>query len=59
MSREEYLEFCAARAEGRPARRKPESIRPFDGVLAKRVELELEAARATDDQARSALRRAG
>lgn len=58
MTRASYLSFLAARADGQPARRKPESIRPHDPLLAMRLQREIEAAEATDDQARAALKRA-
>jgi hypothetical protein len=57
MSRDEYRDFCAARAEGRHVRRRPESIRAHDPVLASRLRQELEAEAVTNDQARAALAR--
>lgn len=59
MTPEEYTAFCRDRADGRPSRRRPESIRPHDPLLAMRVAKEQEAEKATDDQARSSLRRTG
>jgi hypothetical protein len=57
MTTDEYRSFCEARASGQSVRRRPESVRPHDPVLAKRLALELTAAEATDDQARAALLR--
>ena len=57
MTRDSYHDFCEARASGQPVRRRPESIRPHDPVLAMRLARELEVAEATDDQARAALQR--
>lgn len=59
MSPAEYRAFLSDRAEGRPVRRRPDSIRPHNPLLAMRVAMEQEAEKATDDQARAALRRAG
>lgn len=59
MTEAEFHDFLEARAAGLPVRRRPESIWPHDHVLARRVQLEQEAERATDDQARYALRRTG
>lgn len=59
MSRDEYLEFLGARADGKPAKRRPASIRPHDPLLAMRVANEQEAETAVNEQAKSALRRAG
>lgn len=62
MTRDEFFEFCRDRIEAQSLarrRKRIDSVRPHDPLLAQRLARELELEEVTADQARAALARTG